>query len=91
MVVGVVVAVAPRAQANIYKVVDPATGVIYYTNAPSNQAAKMVIRELPRPLPVSSLAPSRLPPDADKKNFDDLIREISRVYDVEYALVKAVI
>jgi soluble lytic murein transglycosylase-like protein len=91
VVVGVVVAVAPRAQANIYKVVDPATGVIYYTNAPSNQAAKMVIRELPHPLPVSALAPSRLPPDADKKNFDDLIREISRVYDVEYALVKAVI
>ena len=91
MVVGVVVAVAPRAQANIYKVVDPATGVIYYTNAPSNQAARMVIRELPHPLPVSALAPSRLPPDADKKNFDDLIREISRVYDVEYALVKAVI
>jgi soluble lytic murein transglycosylase-like protein len=91
VVVGVVAAVVPRAQANIYKVVDPATGVIYYTNAPSNQAAKMVIRELPRPMPVSALAPSRLPPDADKKNFDDLIREISRVYDVEYALVKAVI
>ena len=35
--------------------------------------------------------PSRLPPDADKRNFDDLIREMSRIYDVEYALVKAVI
>src|SRR5262245_30383100 len=91
VVVGVVVAVVPLAQANIYKVVDPATGVIYYTNAPSNQAAKMVIRELPRPMPVSALAPSRLPPDADKKNYDDLIREMSRAYDVEYALVKAVI
>jgi soluble lytic murein transglycosylase-like protein len=92
VVVGVAMAaVVPHAYANIYKVVDPATGVIYYTNAPSNQAAKMVIRELPRPMPVSALAPSRLPPDADKKNFDDLIREISRVYDVEYALVKAVI
>jgi soluble lytic murein transglycosylase-like protein len=92
VVVGVAMgAVVPRAQANIYKVVDPTTGVIYYTNAPSSQAANLVIRELPRPLPVSAMAPSRLPPDADKKNFDELIREISRVYDVEYALVKAVI
>jgi soluble lytic murein transglycosylase-like protein len=90
VVVCVAVASA-RPGANIYKVVDPATGAIYYTNAPSNQAAKMVVRELPRPMPVSAMAPSRLPPDADKRNFDDLIREISRVYDVEYALVKAVI
>jgi soluble lytic murein transglycosylase-like protein len=79
------------AAAHIYKVEDPATGVIYYTNAPSAAAAKIVVRELPRPMPVSALSPSRLSPKDAPKNFDALIREISRVYDVEYALVKAVV
>src|SRR5688572_26030707 len=90
VVVGVAAAVTPAA-AHIYKVTDPATGVIYYTNAPSAAAAKIVVRELPRPLPVSALAPSKLSPTNVPKNFDALIREIARVYDVEYALVKAVI
>ena len=92
MVVGVaLVASATRSLAHIYKVQDPATGVIYYTNAPSAAAAKIVVRELPRPLPVSALSPSRLAAGDTPKNFDALIREVSRVYDVEYALVKAVI
>ena len=92
VVVGVaMVACATRASAHIYKVEDPATGVIYYTNAPSAAAAKIVVRELPRPMPVSALSPSRLPAGDTPKNFDDLIREMSRAYDVEYALVKAVI
>ena len=92
MVVGVaMVASATLAGAHIYQVTDPATGVIYYTNAPSAGAAKIVVRELPRPLPVSALSPSRLAAGDTPKNFDDLIREFSRLYDVEYALVKAVI
>ena len=93
MVVGVaMVTAATRAPAHIYKVQDPATGVIYYTNAPSAAAAKIVVRELPRPMPVSALSPSRLAASGTTpKNFDQLIREMSRVYDVEYALVKAVI
>jgi soluble lytic murein transglycosylase-like protein len=92
VVVGVaVVTWVTSARAHIYKVTDPATGVIYYTNAPSAAAAKIVVRELPRPLPVSALAPSRLSATDVPKNFDGLIREMSRAYDVEYALVKAVI
>jgi soluble lytic murein transglycosylase-like protein len=92
VVVGLVVVTGvTHASAHIYKVTDPATGVIYYTNAPSAQAAKIVVRELPRPLPVSALAPSKLSASDMPKNFDGMIREISRVYDVEYALVKAVI
>lgn len=77
--------------AHIYSVRDPATGVIYYTNAPSGSAARVVVRELPRPLPVSALSPSRLPPNVGKQGFDPLIREVAKAYDVEYALVKAVI
>ena len=77
--------------AHIYQVQDPASGVIYYTNAPSGAAARIVVRELPRPLPVSALSPSRLPPDDGPKNFDSLIREVSSAYGVEYALVKAIV
>ena len=93
VVVGVaVVTAATRAPAHIYKVQDPATGVIYYTNAPSASAAKIVVRELPRPMPVSAAQPVAAVREADTpKNFDQLIREIRRAYDVEYALVKAVI
>src|SRR5262245_63821607 len=78
--------------AHIYQVQDPATGVIYYTNAPSSAAARIVVRELPRPLPVSALSPSRLPPDAGTKGgFDGMIREVAKAYGIEYALVKAII
>jgi soluble lytic murein transglycosylase-like protein len=77
--------------AHIYTTRDPVSGVIYYTNAPSSGQAKLAIRELPRPLPVSALSPSRLPPDAGAKGFDQLIRQTAQIYGVEYALVKAVI
>lgn len=92
MVVGLAIVVcATPGLAHIYQVQDPKTGVIYYTNAPSAAAARIVVRELPRPLPVSALSPSRLPPSTGPKAFDQLIREVARAYDVEYALVKAII
>jgi soluble lytic murein transglycosylase-like protein len=78
--------------AHIYSVQDPASGVIYYTNAPTAGAARIVVRELPRPLPVSALSPSRLPPPGEgPQAFDALIRQAAAAYDVEYALVKAII
>ena len=80
------------ARAHIYSIPDPSTGVVYYTNAPTAAAARIVVRELPRPLPVSALSPSRLPPPGEgPQAFDTLIREAASAYDVEYALVKAVI
>ena len=85
-------ATATSARAHIYTTRDPVSGVIYYTNAPSSGQARLAIRELPHPLPVSALSPSRLPPDAGSQGgFDQLIRQAAQVYDVEYALVKAVI
>lgn len=85
-------ATVTSARAHIYTTRDPVSGVIYYTNAPSSGQAKLAIRELPRPLPVSALSPSRLPPDAGSQGgFDQLIRQAAAVYNVEYALVKAVI
>jgi soluble lytic murein transglycosylase-like protein len=95
VVVGVALAgAATRAPAHIYAVPDPATGVIYYTNAPTAAAARIVVRELPRPMPVSALSPSRVAATTESgspKTFDTLIRDIAKAYDVEYALVKAVI
>jgi soluble lytic murein transglycosylase-like protein len=95
VVVGVAVAgAATQASAHIYSVRDPVSGVIYYTNAPTAAAARVVVRELPRPLPVSALSPSRVAAtmeDGSPKTFDALIRDIAGAYDVEYALVKAVI
>jgi soluble lytic murein transglycosylase-like protein len=85
------VALAAPASAHIYQVRDPVSGVMIITNAPSESAARLMVRETPRPMPVSALSPSRLPPDSGSMGFDPLIREMSRVYDVEYALVKAVI
>jgi soluble lytic murein transglycosylase-like protein len=82
---------ATSVRAHIYTTRDPVSGVIYYTNAPSEGQARLAIRELPRPLPVSALSPSRLPPDAGNQGFDQLIRTTAKAYDVEYALVKAVI
>jgi soluble lytic murein transglycosylase-like protein len=79
------------AAAHFYQVKDPATGVVFITNAPTAAAARLIVREQPRPLPVSVLSPSRLSPGAGTKGFDPLIREIAKAYDVEYALVKAVI
>jgi len=83
-------ATARTAGAHIYAVKDPQSGVTYFTNAPSAAAAQIVIRELPRPMPVSALSPSRLGEDAPK-GFDPLIREMADAYGVEYALVKAII
>jgi soluble lytic murein transglycosylase-like protein len=84
-------AVAPG-RAHIYSVQDPSNGVIYYTNAPTAAAARIVVRELPRPMPVSALSPSRLPPPGEgPQAFDALIRTAAQAYDVEYALVKAII
>jgi soluble lytic murein transglycosylase-like protein len=94
VVVGVaMVGAATHASAHIYAVPDE-RGVIHYTNAPTAAAARMIVREEPRPLPVSALSPSRVTATTESgtpKTFDTLIRDIAAAYDVEYALVKAVI
>jgi len=87
---GVLLGVGP-AHAHIYSMRDPETGAIMITNAPSQGAARLMVREAPRPLPVSPMSPSRLPPGSTNQAFDPLIREMARVYDVDYALVKAII
>jgi soluble lytic murein transglycosylase len=90
---------APAAAADIYRYRD-ASGVLVFTNAPS-APAPMIIKERPLPPAPRMLVPasrrallnelSRPIPVPVPTSYDALIREIADRYDVEYALVKAVI
>ena len=90
---------ASSASADIYRYRD-ASGVLVFTNAPA-APAPLVIKERSLPPGPRMLAPawrsaelrelSRPIPTPVPTSYDDLIRQIADRYDVEYALVKAVI
>jgi soluble lytic murein transglycosylase-like protein len=88
---------APTANADIYLHRDQ-LGVLHFTNAPAGPS-RMVIKERPLPparrlfslrggFPVMAPGPVA---KASATSYDDLIHEIADRYEVEYALVKAVI
>ena len=87
-------------QADIYTYRDRA-GVMHFTNAPAETtASRLVIKERPLPPARPMLVPrpgailgllSQPLPVATPTAYDQLIREIAERYQVEYALVKAVI
>jgi soluble lytic murein transglycosylase-like protein len=83
--------VVPDAAADIYKRVDR-FGVIHYTNVPTDKRFyRVVIREMPSisAVPGYRVEPSRL--RVESRAFDPIIANVSRRYNVETALVKAVI
>lgn len=86
-------ALAPQdATADIYKKVDR-FGVIHYTNVPTDKRFyRVVIREMPS---ISAVPGYRVPASsgvrADSRVFDPIIANMSRRFNVEPALVKAVI
>ena len=97
-------ATAP-AHSDIYLYRDP-SGALHFTNAPSQSATRLVLKDRPMPpAPRMFRVPARFPrggigfttglaapiPLATPTAYDDLIREIADRYDLEYALVKAVI
>src|SRR6185295_17127469 len=90
-------ALAAPAHADIYLYRDR-FGVLHFTNAPSDGGARMLVKERAVPAAPRMLVPAayyqpsleRLPSVAPT-SYDALIREIADRYDVEYALVKAVI
>ena len=95
VVVVLMVGWAQAAVADIYLYRDR-FGVLHFTNAASDGGSHLVIKEYPLPpgprmtVPV----PVSLPfvgTAAQPTKYDGLIREIAAKYDVEYALVKAVI
>jgi len=75
-------------------------GVLHLTNAPADGSARMVVKERALPpgprlfaAPAGLVLDARLSslPAAVPTSYDGLIREIAERYNVEYALVKAVI
>jgi soluble lytic murein transglycosylase-like protein len=91
---------AATASADIYQYRDR-SGAIVFTNAPVERATRLVIREPPLPPAPRMLVPASREsllaalakpiPIPVPTSYDALIREIAERYDVEYALVKAVI
>jgi len=91
---------AASARADIYQYRDR-SGTIVFTNAPAEQATRLALKDPPLPPARRMLVPftrerllaelaKPIPPPVPT-SYDALIREIAEWYDVEYALVKAVI
>lgn len=100
---GACLCLATPARADVYLHRD-ASGVLHFSNAPSEGPVKRVLRERKLPLmrtvpppsagnyyrPIARLAPLGYA-DTGPTSYDKLIRETAARYDLEYALVKAVI
>jgi soluble lytic murein transglycosylase-like protein len=87
------------AEADVYKYRDR-SGVMYFTNAPAEPGSALAFKEVPLPPARPMLVPrpggmlgilSQPLPTAVPTAYDPLIREIAARYQVEYALVKAVV
>ena len=97
--VAAVVVLPMSARADVFLYRDR-FGAMHFTNAPAAGPAVVVMREraMPRQAAVVLPDPTRSWPDAwhsdwrgGRTPYDQLIREIADRYNVEYALVKAVI
>jgi soluble lytic murein transglycosylase-like protein len=64
-------------EADIYIYRDPKSGVVHFTNVPIRSKYRSLIRSLL--------------PGQKERRYDQMIRELSQRYGVEFALVKAVI
>jgi soluble lytic murein transglycosylase-like protein len=75
--------------AGIYRYVDE-NGVVHFTNCPRDPKFKLYIRESKDDVG-SDRNSSAIPYLKDSNQFDSLIDEFSRKYQVEFALIKAMI
>jgi soluble lytic murein transglycosylase-like protein len=84
---------ADFAAAGIYRYEDE-NGVIHFSNCPRDPQFKLYIRESNEDV---GAEPAESPPSmnmvniVDSKNFDFLISELARKYEIDFALVKAMI
>jgi soluble lytic murein transglycosylase-like protein len=75
-------------QAGIYRYED-ANGVIHFTNCPRDSKFRLYIRESKEDVEGGKLIPVRYARDSNR--FDHLITEFSGKYQVDFALIKAMI
>jgi len=80
---------AVPSHAGIYRWEDE-NGVVHFTNCPRDARFKLFIRESKEDVGEEKQA-SPASPVADKNQFDPLILEASKKYDVDFALIKAII
>jgi soluble lytic murein transglycosylase-like protein len=95
-----ILGLAATASADVYRYRDR-SGAIVFTNAPVERATRLVIKEPPLPPAPRMLVPSlraalltelsKPLPTPLPTSYDSLIRDVADRYDVEYALVKAMI
>ena len=81
-----VLLISSLSSAGIYRYEDE-NGVIHFTNCPRDPKFKLYLRESKDDVgeELSSLSTT------DSKNYDELISELSKKYQVDFALVKAII
>src|SRR5262249_20758637 len=102
-VLGTGLGLASTAEADIFRY-RTQSGALVFTNAPVESATRFIIvsrKPMLRPMPrvtspsvrpaVYTTALSGPVPTASPTSYDGLIRDVAERYDVEYALVKAVI
>jgi len=83
---------ATPSTAGIYRYVDD-NGVIHFTNCPRDPNFQLYIRESKEDVGTEAPSPGPAPSlsSVDSKNFDTFIIEFARKYEVDFALIKAMI
>jgi soluble lytic murein transglycosylase-like protein len=78
--------------AGIYRYVDE-NGVIHFTNCPRDPQFQLYIRESKEDVGLESPAQTSTASfsSADSRNFDSFITEFAKKYEVDFALIKAII
>jgi soluble lytic murein transglycosylase-like protein len=78
--------------AGIYRYVDE-NGIIHFTNCPRDPQFQLYIRESKEDVGIESPAQTSTPSfsSADSRNFDSFITEFAKKYEVDFALIKAII
>jgi soluble lytic murein transglycosylase-like protein len=77
-------------KAGIYRYVDE-DGVIHFTNCPRDPKFQLYIRESKEDVGIVPPAPEPSFFPVDSKNFDSIISEFSKKYQIEFAIIKAMI
>jgi soluble lytic murein transglycosylase-like protein len=81
---------ADISMAGIYRYIDE-NGVIHFTNCPRDPKFQLYIRESKEDVGIVPPSPEPSFSPVDSKNFDSIISEFSKKYQIEFAIIKAMI